>query len=248
MTTSAQPKRGRGAQHPGPPLGAPATLSVALFVASLFTGPLLGSGSLPSPFSSPAVIQHHFSTSATASQVGGFLLLISAIALAIFTAITWSRLDYLGPNAPGPAICGIGGILASLFLAISALIQWSLSRPSVIDQPTLVRALQYLMFLFGGPAHTIALGLLVFGIAITTRYLHRVPEWLPVVGMVIAVISILSTVTLLVPALAPLIPLGRFTALAWIIAMAALIPRNRAGRGATAGRASRTPDQVRSTS
>ncbi|HEX5493767.1 MAG TPA: DUF4386 domain-containing protein [Mycobacteriales bacterium] len=236
MSSPARTTAGKGSQHPGPPLAAPATAFAVLFIATLVVSPLLGSGSLPSPFAGPAVIQHYFSTSHHASEVNGFLMFLSAVSLALFSAIALSRLDYLAPNAPGPAIGGVSGIVASVFLAVSAMIQWVLSRPAVTDEPALVRALQYLMFLSGGPAHTAALGFMVFGIAITSWFLRRLPRWLSVVGIVIAAVAVLSTVTMVASGLAPLVPIGRFAAMAWTVLMSVLLPRNRAPRRQAAAR------------
>ncbi|HEY9475957.1 MAG TPA: hypothetical protein VIS06_19165, partial [Mycobacteriales bacterium] len=220
----------RGPRHPGPPLAMPAIACTVLFVAALVVGPALGSGSVPSPFSSPEVVGHYYSASHLASQVDGFLLFLSAVWLALFSAVALSRLDYLAPNAPGPTIAGVSGIVASVFLAISALIRSVLSLPTVTDQPVLVHALAYLMFLTGGPAHTVTLGLLVFGIAITSWFLGRLPRWLSVVGFVIAAIAVLSSLTMLTAAAVPLVPIGRFAAMVWIVAMSALLPRTRAAR------------------
>jgi hypothetical protein len=114
MTNMPQTSRGR--RHPGPPLGAPVIAFAVLFVASLVIGPMLGAGTIPSPFSSPSVIQHYFAASHTASQVNGFLQVVAGIMLSLFGAILLSRLQFLAPNAPGPTIAGVGGILASAVL------------------------------------------------------------------------------------------------------------------------------------
>ncbi|HEY9388459.1 MAG TPA: hypothetical protein VIR27_01660 [Mycobacteriales bacterium] len=219
-----------GPRHPGPPLAAPAVAFAVLFVATLVIEPVLGSGSVPSPFSSPEIVEHHYATSHLASQINGFLLFLSAIWLALFSAVALSRLDYLAPNAPGPTIGAVGGIVASVLLAVSAMVRWMLSRPDITDEPALVRVLAYLMFLCGGPAHTAALGVLVFGMAITSWFLRRLPRWLSVVGFVVAAVAVLSSLTLLAPEVAPLVEVGRFTAMAWLVVMGALLPRTRAAR------------------
>ena len=228
MTSVSQTAKGK--QHPGPPLGAPAAAFVLLFGASLVTGPVLGTGSLPSPFSSPDAVQRYFAHGQTASQVNGFLQLAAAIMLTLFSAVLLSRLQFLAPNAPGPAIAGVGGVVASVFLAIAGLLQWVLGRPGMTDDPAVVRTVHYLLFLCGGPAHTAALGICVLGMAITCWFLNRLPRWVAVAGIVIAVLAVLSAATLLVPGPAVLMSIGRFAGMVWLVVVALLVPRERAAR------------------
>ena len=50
--------------------------------------------------------------------------------------------------------------------------------------PTLVRALYFLIFLTGGPAHVVALGLLVAGMAVPGLILGLLPKPLAWAGLV----------------------------------------------------------------
>lgn len=222
--------RNKGREHPGPPLSAPAIGFVLFFLASLIIGPLVGHGATPSPFSSPDVIQHYFATNTTASQVNGFLQLGSGFMLLLFSGILLSRLQFLAPNAPGPTLASVGGIAAAILMMVNGAIQWVLGQPGMTDQPVLVRALQYLFFICGGPAHTAALGVLVLGMAATSWFLNRQPRWLVIAGIVIGTIAVLSVITMLAPAAAPLIPIGRFTGMLWIVVMSLLTPRDRGAR------------------
>ena len=233
MNAIPQTKVRRGPEHPGPPLVVPAVAFAVIFVASLVVPVALGRGLLPSPFAGSNVIQNFFATSTQAVQITGFMQLLSALLLALFSAVAWSRLDYLAPNAPGPAIAGVGGMLAAIFLGLTAMFQWTLSQGAVLALSGLVRALHYLQFLFGGPAHTAGLGILVLGFAVTFWFVRRLPRWLCHVGFAIALLAMVSTLALLVPALAPLVALGRFGAILWLIAVAAQTPRTRRARGTT---------------
>ncbi|WP_328603379.1 DUF4386 domain-containing protein [Amycolatopsis sp. NBC_00345] len=243
MTTAPQEAPGRSAaRHVGPPLAAPALAFLLLFVGSLILGPILGTGPTPSPFSDAQVVLDYFANNRTAVQVDGFLQFDAAISLAVFTAVSVSRMRYLAPHVPGPVIGGVGGILASAFLGLNGLLQWTLSQPGVTDNPALVRALQYFFFALGGPAHTAALGLLIAGIAVTALFLGAVPKWFGIAGVVIAAISVLSLLTLLVTDLALLVPIGRFTGMLWIVAVAFLLPRSRQRRQPETG--ARSPERV----
>ncbi len=60
-----------------------------------------------------------------------------------------------------------------------------------------------------------------------TLILGLLPRPVAWAGVIISVLAMLSTLTLLAPALDPLLPIGRFGALLWIVAAAALMARNR---------------------
>jgi hypothetical protein len=223
-TPSVDPQR---RAHPGPPLIALAIVFVVLFLGSLVAGTVLAGTFFPSPFAPAQQIQDYFTTQHTAVRISAFLQFGAAVPLLIFTATASSRLRYLGVQAAGTTIALVGGILASAFLSLCALFGWVLSRPDVVNQPSLVRALHDLAFLAGGPAHVVALGLLVAGIAVTSGFAGLLPRWMAWVGVAIAVAAELSTLTLVLPAAAILLPLARFTSFVWIIAVGALLPRSR---------------------
>jgi hypothetical protein len=233
MTTAVAVRARRsGAAHPGPPLAAPAIAFAATFLAGVLAGPISGAGPIPSPYKHADVIARYFAASHDATATASWFTLLSASALVFFSAIAFSRLNFLAPNAPGPAIAGFGGIAAAGLLGVSGVVEWVLSRPAVTDQAGLVHALDYLMFISGGPAHTDALGVMVLGLAVTSLYVHRTPRWLAILGIVVGGIDLLASITLLTAAAVPLIPIGRFASLIWIIAISLLLPRDRAARRA----------------
>jgi hypothetical protein len=112
-------------------------------------------------------------------------------------------------------------------------VAWTLSRPEVVTDGALVRALYYLVFLTGGPAHVVTLGLLVAGIAVPSVILGLLPRPLAVAGLVIAVLSELTTFVLVWPTLGFLLPIARLAALIWLIAAGALLPLRRQNRNAS---------------
>jgi hypothetical protein len=109
---------------------------------------------------------------------------------------------------------------------------WTLSRPDVVADGPLIRALYYLVFLTGGPGHVVTLGLLVAGIAVPVLILGLVPRPVAWTGLAIAVVAELTTLVLIWPALSPLLPIARFTALVWLIVAGALLPLQRPNRNA----------------
>jgi hypothetical protein len=230
IAQTAGPLRGSRA-HPGPPLVAPAVAFVLTFAASGLAGPVIGNGAFPSPYAHAGVIERYFPANHTAMAVAAFFMLMAATALVFFSAIAWSRLTFLAPNAPGPAIAAFGGLSAAALLAVAGSLEWLLSRADVTAQPGLVRMADDAVFVTAGPAHTGALGMAMLGLAVTTWFVRRTPPWLSVLGVVIAVVDIASTLSLLTSSLTPLIPIGRFGSMIWIVVISVLLPRTREARG-----------------
>jgi hypothetical protein len=234
MTGTAVPSPRRQAQG-GPHLGALAIVFAALFLAGLILSTALAGGKpYPSPFGDGTSILAYFRDNSNAVRIGGALQFGAAVPLAIYAATVNARLHQLGVRAPGATIALAGGLLAAVFLALSGLLGWVLSRPEVHDDPALVRALQLLNFGAGGVGHVVPLGLLLAGIAVPGLLVRLLPTWLAWAGLVIAAIAELSTLALLVDAAAYLLPVARFAALAWLIAAGFLLPRQRARADAQA--------------
>ncbi|ORA40129.1 hypothetical protein BST13_00615 [Mycobacterium aquaticum] len=162
-----------------------------------------------------------------ACAVGTFA---ASVPLAIYAATVSTRLRQLGVTAPGATIALAGGILAAGSLGLSGLICWAMSRPEVVVDDGLIRALYYLVFLTGGVGHIVALGLLVAGIAVPSLLLGLVPRTLAWAGLVIAVLAELATLVLIWPETAAVLPIARFTGFVWLIVVGALLPKRRTDR------------------
>lgn len=227
LSPPAPPPRSAGRRQPGPPLLPLALISTALFVASLVVG-AAGGGPFPSPYDSAHEVTAFFAAHRTTVQVAATLQFASAVPLAILAAALSSRVRFLGfARVPGPQIAFAGGLLASGTLAVSALVQWVLSRPGVAGEDALVRALADLAFATGGPGHVVFLGLLVAGVAVPAAFGRLLPRGLVAAGLVVALVAELSTLALLSEPAAFLLPVGRFGGLVWLIAAAALLPTAR---------------------
>ena len=198
--TSIDPTTIRRAVPGGPPLAVVATSFAALFVAGLLVTTVVGRGAYPSPFGDPAAIDTYFTAHSGAVALGAAFQFAAAVPLAINAASVHARLQQLGIRAAGATIALAGGLLASAFVTLSALAQWILARPSSLGEPALVRAVHDLSFLAGGPAHVVALGLLLAGIAVPALITGLLPRWLAIAGLALAVIAELSCLTLLAPA------------------------------------------------
>ncbi|MBW5484196.1 hypothetical protein [Streptomyces bambusae] len=225
---SRTPRETRRDPQAGPPPGVLAVVFTALFLAGLALSTFLADGRpFPSPFGAADEITAYFRDHTDATRVSGALQFASSVPLAIYAATVSARLHKLGVRAPGATIALAGGVLASAFLACSGLVTWVLSRSAVAEQPEVVRALQYLAFGLGGPAHVVLLGLLVAGIAVPGLLAGLLPRALAVAGLAVAAVAELATLVLLVDGAALLLPVARFTGLAWLIAAGFLLPRRR---------------------
>ena len=227
MTSTDRPRVAQG----GPPLGVLAVVATALFIAGLAVSTALSGGhTYPSPFGATDTVLGYFGTEHTAVRVSGFGQFASAVPLGIFAATASARLHNLGVRAPGATIALMGGVVAAAMQALSGLVTWTLAQPAVTADPTVVRALHHLGFAAGGPGTVVFLGLLVAGIAVPGLLVGLLPRGLAIGGLIIAAVAELSTVTLLVPGAAVLLPIGRFGGFAWLIAAGFLLPLTRPRR------------------
>ena len=217
------------ARHRGPNLGAVSVVYTVLFLASLVeTAIMTNGGHIPSPFIAPDLIQAFFARNADAVRIAAFLQFGAAVPLGIFTATVVSRLQFLGMNVAGVSITLFGGFAASLFSAISAVLQWTLAQPGVASQTDNTRVLHLLGFATGGVGFVVAFGLLLAGVSVIALFTRMLPHWLAWLGLVVAAIAELSSLSLIFTPVTFLLPVARFVGLIWLIATGFLLPRSRA--------------------
>ena len=151
----------------------------------------------------------------------------AAVPLAIWTATVYRRLRTLGVTAPGAVIGLSGGLLASASLALSGLVIWTLAETAPSISPALAQVLMDLSFAAGAAGFVVPLALLLAGVAVPSLILRLTPRPFAWAGLVIAAVGVVSTFTLVTPALDATLPIARFGGLAWIIAASLLLPANR---------------------
>ncbi|MDB4969866.1 MAG: hypothetical protein JWN44_5555, partial [Myxococcales bacterium] len=133
----------------------------------------------------------------------------------------------------GELIALYGGFAASIALAVSGLALWALSEVAGMPaSASAIRVLHLLSFAAGGPGTVVPLGLLVAGVSVPSGLTRKLPLWLVWFGLVVALLAELSTLVLVVPGAAVLLPIGRFGAFAWLLGTAIAMPstRSRAAR------------------
>jgi hypothetical protein len=215
------------ARHRSPPLLPVSIVYTALFLASIAVPPLAGAGHFPSPFAPAAPTATWFTQHAGAVRLAAFLQFGAAVPLAIFSATLVDRLRFLGMNVAGTVIALFGGLAATVFAALAALVQWVLSDPEVVTAAGATRILHLLAFGAGGAGHVVPLGLLLAGASVPALFGRLLPRWVAWLGLLVAAIAELSWLSLLLPGAAYLLPAARFPAFVWMIAVGALMPSSR---------------------
>lgn len=206
----------------GPPPLVPAIAYAVLMVASVAV-----SSSGPRTATSAAKALTYLRDHSGQERATALLGFAAALPLAIWAAVIYRRLRTAGVIAPGPIIGLVGGMLAAASLALSGLLSATMAETAKSADPAVAHALVDLSFATGAAGFVVPLGLLVAGVAVPAlffRLLHPVLSW---IGLVIAVVAVLSTFTLLTSALDFTLPIGRFGGTLWIIAASATLAAER---------------------
>jgi hypothetical protein len=152
-----------------------------------------------------------------AIRINAFFQLACAIPLGLFAAAVTSRLRFLGVNVTGVSIAFFGGIAASLLFMLSGLCSWVLSQPGMAGDLNVMHAVQLLGFGCGGVGNIAALGLLMAGISVPCLFGRYTPKWLAWLGIILAGLAELSTLSLIIPQAVWLLPVVRFPSCIWMI-------------------------------
>lgn len=213
-------------RHAGPHLGALAIVYTVLFNAGLYPVTLFADKiHFPGPWEPGDVIVSYFQTHPRPVLICAFLQFGATIALGIFTATVVSRLRFLGVKAAGPNIAFVGGLLTVFGGIAAGSILWVMVHPGIAQDATLLQALYYLSYAFGGPGFSVPMGLLLAGISVPSLFLKLLPKWLAWCGLALALCGELSWLNLVLPQALFLIPLVRFAGFVWLIATGFLLPK-----------------------
>ena len=162
-------------------------------------------------------------------QLGSFFELISAIPLGIFISTTISRLRFLGVRAAGESIAFLGGAGATTMLILSALTNWSLTRPGIPEATGAAVALRAISFAAAGPGFAVLLGFFVAGVSVAADLHKSLPRWLMWFGIVLGLACECAAFTVLDFRAGYFIPVGRFVSIAWMIGVALTLPMRVTG-------------------
>jgi hypothetical protein len=218
----------------GPSLVLLGTIHILLFAAGLVAAATLRHGGAPyiNPFAAGETVRAFFEQNSTAVRVSNFFLFASAVPLGIFVVTMVSRLQFLGVRAAGTKIALFGGLTAANALIVSGLFGWVLSLPDVAASVSMVRAIFFLSFLFGGAAYAVGFGLLAAGVCVTSYFSRLLPRWLVVLGMLVAVAGEFASLSLVAYPANFLIPITRYLGFIWLMLAAVKLPKSREDAGA----------------
>lgn len=229
-----------GHRPDGPNLTVLACVHGALVLLALGGGLLLADGqAYPSPLGEASAVVDYYRDHATAARLTAWLQFGAAVPLMIYAATAYARQLRLGVRVPGPVISLLGGVFAAGCLSLSALVMWALTFPQIDAGDGLIHTLALIVFATGGVGFATGAGLLIAGLAVPALILKFVPRWLAAAGLVLAACGEISFLSLIATPVAVVIPVVRFGGIAWLIAVAVLLPKRRAPANA-ATRSSRS--------
>jgi hypothetical protein len=163
----------------------------------------------PRPGSSPADVRRYFTESAGPARLSATGQLVSAAALARFTA---SVVRLAGASRTLRAAAIAGGAVATASLGTAGLCAAALSSGAAGDEARAAR-LHRRAFLAGGPVHGAGFGLLVGALGLAGRRGGTLPDALTSAALAAAVPNVLSPLYLVAEPAGWLIPIGRFPGL-----------------------------------
>lgn len=198
-------------------------LTVALFASGLLFGDLLGTTNFPALDASTSAVRRYFLENASEVRALSFFHLLSAIALVAFAANIYAYLRRASRAPSGVAASALaGGVVAAVFLLLSALCYRTLAEPAVASDAPLAHALLVLSYLTGGPAIAVALLPMIGVVAAATLRERILARWTGWLGVLTAVFGAASASTLLGAAnnhsaTYGILLLGAVLAFAWLI-------------------------------
>lgn len=213
-------------RHRGPHAGLVATVFVILFLAGLYPVTMFGGAPyFPGPWEPADTVATFFRLRPLAASLCALFHFGAAVALGIFTATVVSQLRFLGARVAGTYIALFGGFATAFNMFGSSSLLWVMARSGIAQDVTVVHALFYLQYIFGGPGFSVPFGLLIAGVCIPSAVMQLLPKWLVFFGIFLAVCGELSWLNLIFPKMLFLIPLTRFPGFIWLIATGFLLPK-----------------------
>ena len=186
-------------------------LAGASLVVGIAGAMALSDAPYPRPGADVATVQRYFSGNARAARVSVAGQLASAAALAAFTRSV-VRLTERNGERGLRAQALVGGAVATVTLVASALASAALTSGAGRDQVSAAR-LHRLVFLTGGAAHNVGLGLLVSSLGRTGAHTGDLSASLTRAAAVSSTVALLSPLSLAAPPTMAAIPAGRFSSL-----------------------------------
>lgn len=203
---------------------------LVLLAGGLVVSVALAKGAYPTPTAGAEEILRWRVDNTAGVRLAGVALGLSGLALIWYSAWLGAVVGRRAENGTASLLAFAGGLISGGFLLLSSVLHWVVQRPETLAQPAIMRMLHQLIFVTGGPGFVAGLTLLTAASSVALVRARLVPGWLGVTGVAAGVLSLLALV-----ALAPegdqlfgLIPVGRFLAMLWTVAVAVVVGRRLA--------------------
>jgi hypothetical protein len=208
--------------HRSPPLPLVAVAFVLLCLASLITNVMVAGGTLtPSAYPPLDLLQDHYTRAPAVLRLSAFFAFGASIPFAVLVAAMVSRLLFHRISVAGVHVALVGGVIAAVFMALTALATWALTHPGF--DPAVLRVTQQLAIACD-VGHAAGLGLFLAGIAIPSLAFGLLPRWLSWLGVAVALVAELSVLTLILPVAVILLPLTHIASWVWLLLAAIMMP------------------------
>jgi hypothetical protein len=167
--------------------------TVALFVLGLVFADLLASPGFPAYDASLHRINAFFSDDRAEAIGISVCHAFSAVALLVFVAHVHELLRRRETAETRLATLALaGGIAASVFLLLSALLYWTLTRVEVAREPGVAQAVLVLSYLAGGQGLALSFAAFIGATSVVILRTRALPRWIGRLGAVTAAVCLLS--------------------------------------------------------
>jgi hypothetical protein len=171
---------------------------VALFVLGLVFADLFASPGFPAYDASLERIDAFFIDDRAEAIGISVCRSLSAAALLVFVVYLHELLRRGGTGETRLATLALGGgIAASVFLLLSAVLYWTLTRTEVAREPGVAQAVLVLSYLAGGQALALSFAGLIGATSVVALRTGVLPRWIARLGGAAAGISVLSVAWLI---------------------------------------------------
>jgi hypothetical protein len=215
LPTTVRRRLGRRLAPPAPadPGAVSGAIAGVSFIAGLAAAMARSAHPYPRPGSTGDEIRRYFTQPSHAPRLSIAGQLISAAAVARFTASVARLAGRTGPRPrPLQAVAVAGGAIATAGLVGSALTAAALTTDRSQD-PERAVGLARRAFLAGGPVHGVGFGLLVGALGVAGLRTREVPRPVAITALASVVPNLLGPLYLLAEPAGWLIPAGRFPGL-----------------------------------
>lgn len=203
-------------------------LFATFFIAGDFLRGALANGPLPMPGAPAGEVARYLTENSTSALAVSSVQVLSALSLLVFVAPVATLVRRAaGDGGTLPGLASAGGVLSAAFLLVCALLGLGLALTVSAFSLGLVDVLRQANFLTGGTLHVASLGLFVGSASVAARRTKALPRWLCWLGLVQAVIAILSLASLFVYYANAFILFGRMLGFVWCVAVGIVLALGR---------------------